>query len=155
MWRLHLFWMAWVFVLTAEVIPTAAEGQSYEQNALRLETNFGDVRIVRGVEGTVVGRIGVFRGVDVTQVVAASPNAVAEAREFQRNYRPGTVVLGLGLISLGASVGAAQIQNVSSGITTGLTIATVGLIMYGGGKLQKAYNALHKSLWWYNRDLKS
>jgi len=155
MWRLHLFWMAWVFVLTAEVIPTAAEGQSYEQNALRLETNFGDVRIVRGVEGTVVGRIGVFRGVDVTQVVAASPNAVAEAREFQRNYRPGTVVLGLGLISLGASVGASQIQNVSSGITTGLTIATVGLIMYGGGKLQKAYNALHKSLWWYNRDLKS
>ena len=154
MWRLHLFWIAWVFVLTAEVIPMAAEGQSYEQNALRLETNFGDVRIVRGIEGTIVGRIGVFRGVDVTQVVAASPNAVAEAREFQRNYRPGTFVLGLGLISLGASVGAAQIQNVSSGITTGLTIATFGLIAYGGSKLQRAYNALHKSLWWYNRDLK-
>jgi len=108
MWRLQLFWIAWVFVLTAEAIPMAAQGQSYEQNALRLDTNFGDVRIVRGVEGTVVGRIGVFRGVDVTQVVAASPNAVAEAREFQRNYRPGTIVLGVGLISLGASVGASQ-----------------------------------------------
>ena len=81
MWRLQLFWIAWIFVLTAETIPMAAQGQSYEQNALRLDTNFGDVRIVRGIEGTVVGRIGVFRGDDVTQVVAASPNAVAEAVE--------------------------------------------------------------------------
>jgi hypothetical protein len=154
MWRLQLFWIAWVFALTAEVVPMVAEGQSYEQNALRLDTNFGDVRIVRGVEGTVVGKIGVFRGVDVTQVVAASPNAVAEAREFQRNYRPGTIVLGLGLVSLGASVGASQIHDVNRGITTGLAIATFGLITYGGGRLKKAYNALHKSLWWYNRDLK-
>jgi hypothetical protein len=154
MWRLQLFWIAWVFALLAEIIPIAAEGQSYEQNALGLDTNFGDVRIVRGVEGAVVGRIGVFRGVDVTQVVAGSPNAVAEAREFQRNYRSGTIVLGLGLISLGASVGASQIHDVNRGITTGLTIATFGLITYAGGKLQKAYNALHKSLWWYNRDLK-
>jgi hypothetical protein len=154
MWRLQLFWIAWVFVLTAEVIPMAAESQSYEQNALRLETNFGDVRIVRGVEGTVVGKVGVFRGVDVSQVVAASPNAVAEAREFQRNYRPGTMVLGLGLISLGASVGASQFHDLNRGITTGLTFATFGLIAYGGSKLQKAYNSLHKSLWWYNRDLK-
>ena len=154
MWRLHLFWIAWVFVLTAEVIPMAADGQSYEQSALRLETNLGDVRIVRGTEGPVVGKIGVFRGDDVTQVVAASPNAVAEAREFQRNYRRGTIMLGLGLISLGASVGSSQIHDVNRAITTGLTIATFGLITYGGGKLQKAYNALHKSLWWYNRDLK-
>ena len=132
----------------------AAEGQSYEQSALRLETNFGDVRIVRGIEGTIVGKIGVFRGADVTQVVAASPNAVAEAREFQRNYRPGTILLGLGLISLGASVGTSQMHDLDRGITTGLTIATFGLITYGGSKLQKAYNALHKSLWWYNRDLK-
>ena len=154
MWRLQLFWITWVFVLTAEVIPMAAESQSYEQSALRLDSNFGDVRIVRGVEGTVVGKIGVFRGVDVAQIVAASPNAVAEAQEFQRNYRPGTIVLGLGLISLGASVGVSQMHDVSRGITTGLTIATFGLITYGGGKLQKAYNALHKSLWWYNRDLK-
>ena len=154
MWRLHLFWIAWVFVLTAEVIPMAADGQSYEQSALRLETNFGDVRVVRGTEGMVVGKIGFFRGDDVTQFVAASPNAVAEAREFQRNYRRGTIMLGLGLISLGASVGSSQIHDVNRAITTGLTIATFGLITYGGGKLQKAYNALHKSLWWYNRDLK-
>jgi hypothetical protein len=154
MWRLRLFWIAWVFVLAAEVTPMVAQGQSYEQNALRLDSNFGDVRIVRGIEGTVVGRIGVFRGDDVTQVVATSPNAVAEAREFQRNYRPGTILFGLGLISLGASVGASQIHDLNRGITTGLTIATFGLITYGGGKLQKAYNALHRSLWWYNRDLK-
>ena len=135
--------------------PTAMIAQDrYDQNALRLDGNFGDVSIVRGIDGTVVGKISFFRGIDVAKVVEASPNAVTEAREFQRNYRPGTIVLGLGLISLGASVGASQFHDMNRGITTGLTIATVGLITYGGGRLQKAYNALHKSLWWYNRDLK-
>jgi hypothetical protein len=64
------------------------------------------------------------------------------------------MALGLGLISLGASVGASQIHDTNRGITTGLSIVTIGLITYGGGRLQRAYNALHRSLWWYNRDLK-
>lgn len=152
--RLLLFCLACQFVLITEAPPMSAQDHSYDQNALRLDSNFGDVRIIRGIDGTVVGKIGVFRGIDVTQVVAASPNAVTEAREFQRNYRPGTIAFGLGLLSLGASVGVAHINDMNRGITTGLTIASIGLITYGGGKLQKAYNALHKSLWWYNRDLK-
>ncbi len=133
--RLLLFCLVGYFIVIRS--PTAmAQDRSYDQNALRLDGNFGDVSI------------------DVAKVVERSPNAVTEAREFQRNYRPGTVALGLGLMSLGASVGASQFHDMNRGITTGLTIATVGLITYGGGRLQKAYNALHKSLWWYNRDLK-
>jgi hypothetical protein len=152
--RLLLICLVGHFVITGAPTAMIAQDRSYDQKALRLEGNFGEVTIVRGVEGTLIGKIGVFRGVDVAKVVEASPNAVTEAREFQRNYRPGTIALGLGLISLGASVGASQFHDVNRGITTGLTIATVGLITYGGGKLQRAYNALHKSLWWYNRDLK-
>ncbi len=141
--RLLLFCLVGYFIVIRS--PTAmAQDRSYDQNALRLDGNFGDVSIV----------IGVFRGIDVAKVVERSPNAVSEAREFQRNYRPGTIALGLGLMSLGASVGVSQFHDMNRRITTGLTIATVGLITYGGGRLQKAYNALHKSLWWYNRDLK-
>jgi hypothetical protein len=152
--RLMLFCFACQLVLITDPPPMNAQDHNYDQNALRLDSNFGDVRIIRGIDGTVVGKIGVFRGIDVTQVVATSPNAVTEAREFQRNYRPGTIAFGLGLLTLGASVGVSHVNDMNRGITTGLTIASIGLITYGGGKLQKAYNALHKSLWWYNRDLK-
>ena len=152
--RLLLFCLVGHLMLIRSPTAIVAQDRSYDQNALRLDGKFGDVSIVRGIDGTVVGKIGVFRGIDVAKVVETSPNAVAEAREFQRNYRPGTIALGLGLIGLGASVGASQIHDTNRGITTGLSIATIGLITYGGGRLQKAYNALHKSLWWYNRDLK-
>src|SRR6202022_2577825 len=92
-------------VITGAPTAMIAQDRSYDQNALRLEGNFGEVSIVRGIDGTVIGKIGVFRGIDVARVVERSPNAVTEAREFQRNYRPGTIALGLGLISLGASTG--------------------------------------------------
>lgn len=152
--RLTLFCLAGLFVLMRGPGVAVAQDRSYDQNALRLDANFGDVSIVRGIDGKLVGKVGVFRGIDVAKVVQASPGAVGEAREFQRNYRPGNIALGLGLMTMGATVGASRIPDLNRGITTGLTIATIGLITYGGTRLQKAYTALHKSLWLYNRDLK-
>jgi hypothetical protein len=138
------------------MVPTtlSAQRSNYDAGALRLDSRFGDVRIVRGVDGPVVAKIGFFGGSDVARVVEQSPNAVTEAREFQKNYRPGTVVLALGLATLGATVGVSQIHDVDRGVTAGLSIATVGLIAYGGHRLERAYNALARSIWWYNRDLK-
>jgi hypothetical protein len=141
-------------LLIAEPRIMNAQDHTYDGNALRIDARLGEVRIVRGVDGPVVGQIGIIRGADVATIVSSSPNAVAEAREFQRNYRPGVIGLGLGLIALGASVGVSQIHDVNHGITTGLTIVTVGLITYGGTRLQRAYNALSRSIWWYNRDLR-
>lgn len=131
---------------------TAQDG-SYDENALRLDAHYGDVRIVRGVSGTVVGKIGVFRGIDVANVVSPSPNAVAEAKVFQRDYRPGTLIASLGIATMGAAIGASRIPNINQAIPTGLTIASVALITYGGSRLERAYRALGKSIWWYNRDL--
>jgi hypothetical protein len=143
-----------VCLLVAEPRIMNAQDHSYDANALRVDARFGEVRIVRGLDGPVLGQIGIIRGADVAAIVSSSPNAVAEAREFQRNYRPGVVTVGLGLIALGASVGISQVHDVNRGITTGLTIVTVGLITYGGTRLQRAYNALSRSIWWYNRDLR-
>lgn len=140
-------------VLVMAPASTSAQDRSYDDNALRLNARLGDVRIVRGIDGPVVGRIGVVHGTDLAELFAASPKAVAGAREFQANYRPGIITFGLGLISLGASIGVSRIHDVNGGITAGLTIATVGLLTYGGGRLERAYNALSSSIWWYNRDL--
>ena len=132
---------------------SAQEGTTYDDNALRLEGHIGDVRIVRGAQGTVLGKIGVFRGVDVVKLVSPSEKATFEAKNFAQEYGPGTWLTSLGIATLGAAIGVSRIHDFNSGITTGLMLAATGLIAYGGGRLESAYNALSRSVWWYNRDL--
>ena len=132
---------------------SSAQQRSYDDNALRIEDSRGDMRIVRGSEGTVVGRIGVFRSTDVTRLVQSSERATIEARKFVRDYRPGTLFVAVGIATLGAAIGALRVGDGGHGLTTALTVSGTGFIVYGAGRLENAYNALAQSLWWYNRDL--
>ncbi|HEX2600718.1 MAG TPA: hypothetical protein VHL32_01300 [Gemmatimonadaceae bacterium] len=142
------------FVLMTQATAVSAQDSSYETRALRIEGHHGDTRIVRGADGNVVGTIGIFRGINVEELVSESDKATLEAKQFAHDYGPGTIFLSLGIATLGASIGVSQINDVNRSITTGLTLAGTGLIVYGAGRLQNAYNALARSIWWYNRDLK-
>jgi hypothetical protein len=153
MQRLLLAPLVAACLVLAAVPVLNAQGGTYDDNALRVEGQRGDFRIVRGTEGTVVGKIGVFRGVDVTKLVASSEKATIEAKRFVRDYRPGVLLLSLGIATLGAGIGVSAIHDINRGITTGLMLAGTGLIVYGAGRLEDAYNALSRSIWWYNRDL--
>ena len=139
--------------LGGPTVLTAQDG-SYDENALRLEGHNGNLRIVRGVQGTVLARIGAFRTTDVAKLVAPSEHAMAEAKTFSRDYIPGSWIAGLGIATLGAAIGSSQIGDMNRAIPTGLTIGAAALLIYGGSRLQNAYNALARSIWWYNRDLK-
>jgi hypothetical protein len=139
--------------LGGPVVLTAQDG-SYDENALRIEGHSGDLRIVRGVQGTLVARISGFRTTDVAKLVAPSEHAMAEARIFSRDYIPGSWIAGLGIATMGAAIGASRIDDINRVIPTGLTISAAALLIYGGGRLHNAYNALSRSIWWYNRDLK-
>ncbi len=140
-------------LITGPTLMTAQE-RNYDENALRIDEHRGTISIVRGVSETVVAKIGVFRAVDVAAVVSPSPKAVAEATVFQRNYRPGTWIASLGIVTLGAAIGASRISGMNQAISTSLTIVSVSLITYGGSRLETAHRALAKAIWWYNRDLK-
>lgn len=139
--------------LGGPAVLTAQDG-SYDENALRVEGHGGDMRIVRGTQGTVVAHISGFRTTDVAKFVAPSVQAMAEARIFSRDYVPGSWIAGLGIATMGAAIGASQIHDINRAIPTGLTISAAALLIYGGGRLHNAYNALSRSIWWYNRDLK-
>ena len=130
-----------------------AQGGSYDENALRIDQHQGTITIVRGVSETVVVRIGAIRGTDVASVVSPSAKAMAEAKKFEHDYRPGTWIASLGIATLGAAIGTSRIADANPAIPTGLTIAGVGLITYGGLRLGNAMRALSRSVWWYNRDL--
>jgi F420-dependent methylenetetrahydromethanopterin dehydrogenase len=154
MQRLLLAHLAAACLMLARAPVLNAQGGTYDDNALRVEGQRGDFRIVRGTEGTLVGKIGVFRGVDVTKLVASSEKATIEAKTFVRDYKPGVLLLSLGIATLGASIGVSDILDINRGIPAGLMLVGTGLIVYGAGRLENAYNALSRSIWWYNRDLK-
>jgi hypothetical protein len=131
-----------------------AQEANYDENALRVDQRRGTISIVRGVSGTPVLEVGAFRATDVAGIVRASPSAVAEAKIFERDYLPGAWSVSLGIATLGSAIGTSRIANLNQVVPAGLAIAGMSLIVYGGRRLENAYRALSKSIWWYNRDLK-
>jgi hypothetical protein len=131
-----------------------AQEATYDENALRVDQRRGTISIVRGVSETTVLKVGAFRSTDVAAMVSPSANAVAEAKIFERDYLPGARILSLGIATLGAAIGSSKIADLNQAVPIGLTIAGMSLIVYGGRRLENAYRALSKSVWWYNRDLK-
>ena len=124
----------------------------YDGQALRFESSWGSVRVIRGAEGPVVANIGWFRSYDVEKLVAASPPARAEARIYKTNNFRGSVVTSLGATA--AAIGIVVVANSSSNASSPiLIIGGVGAMAWGAQHFHAAYSALSRSLWWYNRDL--
>jgi len=130
-----------------------AHGNSCDASALRIEGNLGDVRIVRGVSDLVVLTVGIVRPVDVARLVAASPNAVAQAKVFESNYRQG---IWTGVVGVGVWAAVFAIDHIGPNVPVpvGVTFTTVALVTYGAMRVDTAKRALSKAVWWYNRDLK-
>jgi hypothetical protein len=126
---------------------------TYAAGALRFETSWGNVNIIRGADGPVVGTLGWFRDFDLTQLLASSPPAVADARVFQTNNFRGSVVgvIGATTTLVGVVVAANSSNNAASPV---LVIGGVGAMVWGAQHLSTSYSALSRALWWYNRDLK-
>jgi hypothetical protein len=127
--------------------------RTYGTGALRFETSWGNVSIIRGAVGPVVGTLGWFRDFDLTQLLASSPSAVADARVFETNNFRGSVVGAIGATTtlIGVAVAANSSNNAASPV---LIIGGVGAMVWGAQHLSMSYSALSRALWWYNRDLK-
>lgn len=143
---------------------TTMEGQEqneptqYDAEALRVENHWGKRLLVRGRDGRVLGKIGGSRGLDLADAVAASPNAVREAKEFNRSYNRGSTVLAVGIVAWGVGGGVARMDDLDAVVSISAWTAVAAgtfLMAYGGVQLNKAFTALARSIWWYNRDLAS
>src|SRR6202158_2879086 len=126
---------------------------TYAADALRFESSWGNVSIIRGADAPVVGTLGWFRDFDLTQLLASSPPAVADAREFQTNNFRGSLVgvVGATTTLIGVVVAANSSNNAARPV---LVIGGVGAMVWGAQHLSTSYSALSRALWWYNRDLK-
>ena len=126
--------------------------RAYDAQALRIESHWGDFRIIRGAEGPVLGTVGLFRSYDVEKLMAQSPLALAQARVYQANKVPGSIVgiAGIATVLTGIVVAGNSSNNASSPI---LIIAGGGAMLWSARHLHDAYGALSRAVWWYNRDL--
>ncbi len=127
--------------------------RSYATGALRFESNWGNVSIIRGADGPVVGSLGWFRDFDLPQLLASSPSAAADARVFETNNFRGSAVGAIGATTalIGIIVAANSSNNAASPV---LIIGGVGAMVWGAQHLSMSYSALSRALWWYNHDLK-
>src|SRR4051812_38351803 len=110
-----------------------AQDKSYDESALRIEGHRGDMRIVRGVEGTVLAHIGGFRTPDVVKLVSPSEKAMIEAKTFTHDYGPASWITAAGIAAFGAGIGVSRIHDANPGISIGLTVGGTALMVYGGG----------------------
>ena len=132
----------------------SAQDSVYDQNALRVESIRGELQILRGAQGIVVAHSGIFHGPRLASLVTQSDSALAEAKIFERDYQPGQYIAGLGIAMMGAAIGVSRIPGINTLIPGGLTVASFALIVYGAGRLESAYRALSRAIWFYNRELK-
>jgi hypothetical protein len=134
----------------AETTPDSTH--SYDTGALRFETSWGNVSILRGSSNTLVGTAGWFRDPGLEQLLASSPRALKEARGYQTQNFRGSLVGGIG--ALAAAVGIVVAANGSNDASSPiLVIAGVSGMAWGAQHLSMSYAALSRALWWYNRDL--
>jgi hypothetical protein len=133
-------------------LQSSDSSRGYDTQALRFESRWGSADIIRGAGGTVIGTVGWFRDFDVEKLVESSPHAVTEARAFQTNNFRGSLVGGLGALTLvtGVILTSNSSNNAASPI---LIIAGGGAVVGGARHMNAAYSALSRALWWYNRDL--
>jgi hypothetical protein len=130
----------------------ADSSRSYDAQALRFETNWGNVKIIRGINGPAIGTSGWFRDFDLERLLARSPAAVTEVRAYNTANSRGSFIGVAGAVT--TAVGIAVMANGSNNAASPiLVIGGVSAMVWGAQHLSTSYSALSRALWWYNRDL--
>lgn len=138
--------------IAARAVTAPDSAHSYDARALRFESSWGSVRLIRGAAGDLVGTSGWFRDADLERLLATSPAAVVQARLYEKNNFRGSLIGTAGALTtlIGVIVTANSSNNAASPV---LIISGVGAMVWGAQHLNKSYSALSRALWWYNRDL--
>jgi hypothetical protein len=134
---------------TRSAIPERCD---YDRCALRFTLGFGSWSVVQGIDSRRVGRLGMFRGPDVANLVATVPEAAEEARRFQQGYARSSAFLwgGAALAVIGSGLAAG---NDGHPLAVGLSVSGVVLMTYGAWSHGRSFNQLSRALWLYNRSL--
>jgi hypothetical protein len=131
--------------------PTSA-ACTYDECALRLEGQ----RLLRGIQGVQVGRLTLWTGPRLSDLVSTSDSARVYARRFDANYSWGSRLAFLGGLFL-AAVAVDHLRGYQGTMRRehelGVGISGGALLLVGGLKLRRANEGLSRAMFWHNRNL--
>jgi hypothetical protein len=140
--------------VTARSAATSAPADcDYNTCALRMKLSWGHWRILRGEHEQQVAELGMFTAPNIESVIATSPEALAEVRTFRKNYTSGEVIQVLGVLLMSVGIASAS-ANHSYAVPFTAIAGGGAMLFYGVSRHVTALNALHKTIWLYNRSLK-
>ena len=126
----------------------------YSTCAVRAEAGFfRGLHVVRGAEGTDVGRVRAFGSPNLATLLAGSDSAVVHARRYTGAARRSAA---LGLVGGALFVAAAIVDLRDREVTdAGLVLVGTGSLfgLASAGQQLRAQRELSRATWWYNRDL--
>lgn len=127
---------------------------TYRECALRMDVGLLGPRIVRGVEGEVVARSGLFGGFSpsVERAVEGSEPAVDLAQRYQQRTRTGRLILLTGF-ALGVAYELTE-HELSDTARAGISVASVGSLLFSFERFYAAQKSLSQALFSYNASLK-
>ena len=125
----------------------------YNTCALRMKLSWGNWRILRGEREAEVAKLGMFNAPNIESIIGTSPEALAEVRTFRKNYTSGEVMQVLGVLLMSVGIASAS-SNDSDAVPFTAMVGGGALLFYGVSRHVTAFNALHKTIWLYNRSLK-
>lgn len=129
----------------------------YDARALRLESSWGFGMLVRGREGTVIGKVGGLRAPDLATAVSPSTEAIREAKEFKQHYDRGNLALVGGAVAMTVGIGLARLDGADANVLVpayAVAVAGTAFVGYAAVQLNRGYTALARSIWWHNRELR-
>jgi hypothetical protein len=141
-----------VILMAAGAAPLAAQQQrcTYDRCALRVQapTLTTPAALVRGVQSEEIVRLGLLEPA-IAPWVTLSDSAVAHARVYDLLYDRGSMINIAGtVVAIAAPV---LLRGTMQKIA--FTGVGVGMTVYGGMLVNQANDALHRAVWWYNREL--
>lgn len=145
--------VASVAVAVRSAATSAPADCDYNTCALRMKLSWGNWRILRGEHEQQVVKLGMFNAPNIESVVATSPEALAEVRTFRKNYTSGEVTQLLGVLLMSVGIASAS-ANHSDAVPFTAIVGGGAMLFYGVSRHVTAINALHKTIWLYNRSLK-
>ncbi|HEX9727405.1 MAG TPA: hypothetical protein VGA37_02735 [Gemmatimonadales bacterium] len=139
-----------VLTVSAEARSQQDSTATWDTGALRVHRSIFSARLVRGVNGEKVARLGMFAP-KLSLFAEMSDSAGRHYSAYRSRQNTGTIaqLVGLGVLVLGA-VAASKSQDATGPalVTGGLTLGAVGMVYAATG-----YNELSQAVWWYNRGL--
>ena len=118
-------------------------------------------RILKGSQGTEVGRLGAWSATALAPLVIQSDSAQFYARLFDQHYDAGTRWTAFSGVALGVAVvflldrdhRADEHWNGNDWAGVGGLAVSIGTGSYGTLRLRLARRGLARAIWWHNREL--